>query len=207
MTEKEKAGKGLLYNPNKDPELQQEMLHTRCRLYEYNLLSPDQTEKREVLLRCILHVGKNPCVISPFYCDYGYNIHIGDNFFANTNLTILDGAEVSIGDNVFIAPGVGIYTAGHPMDVERRNEGIEYAYPVSIGSNVWIGAQCIILPGVSIGDNAVIAAGTVVNKDIPAGTLVAGNPCRIVRQIDQKAECLRTDYRPHSHRPSDNSEK
>ena len=196
MTEKGKAAAGLIYDANNDPQLQAEMLRTRTRLHTYNQLSPDREAERDALIRTIVHLGEGGCIISPFYCDYGSNIHIGNDFFANTNLVILDGARVDIGNHVYIAPGVGIYTAGHPLDVRRRNAGLEYAYPVRIGHNVWIGAQCIILPGVTIGDNTVLAAGTVVNRDIPANVLVAGNPCRIVRQLDQEAEELRDDYRP-----------
>ncbi len=182
-TEKQKAAEGLLYNPNHDPELQQEMQQTRCLLHEYNQLSPQQEKERDILIRRILHMGKFGCIISPFYCDYGYHIHIGNNFFANTNLVILDGADVHIGDNVFIAPNVGIYTAGHPLDVTQRNAGLEYAYPIRIGNNVWIGGNVVILPGVTIGDGAVIGAGSVVTRNIPAYTLAVGNPCRVIRNI------------------------
>ena len=135
---------------------------------------------------------ENTVILSPFQCDYGYNIEIGDNFFANVNLVILDGAKVRIGNNAFIAPNVGIYTAGHPFDVKQRNEGLEYAFPVTIGDNVWIGAQACILPGVTIGDNTVIAGGSVVTKDIPANVIAAGNPCRVIREI---TEADRNKYR------------
>lgn len=182
-TEKQKAAEGLLYDANNDPQLQQEMLETRCLLHEYNLLPPDRGEERDRLIRRIVNMGEGGCIISPFYCDYGYHIHIGKNFFANTNLVILDGADVSIGDNVFIAPNVGIYTAGHPLDVEQRNAGLEYAYPIRIGNNVWIGGNVVILPGVSIGDGVVIGAGSVVTKDIPAHTVAVGNPCRVMRSL------------------------
>lgn len=183
-TEKQKAAEGLLYDANNDPELQQEMLQTRCLLHEYNLLPPDRTDERDRLIRRIVHMGEGGCIISPFYCDYGYHIHIGHNFFANTNLVILDGADVTIGDNVFIAPNVGIYTAGHPLDATTRNKGLEYALPVTIGDNVWIGAGVSILPGVTIGDGCVIGAGSVVNRSIPPSTLAVGNPCRAIRHID-----------------------
>lgn len=188
MTEKEKAAKGLIYDANNDSQLQDEMFRTRCKLHEFNTLSPLKVKEREELIHSIVDMQPGGCIISPFYCDYGYNIHIGKGFFSNTNLVILDGAKVTIGDNVYIAPGVGIYTAGHPLDVKRRNAGLEYAYPINIGNNVWIGAQSIILPGVTIGDNAVIAAGTVVNRNVPSGMLVAGNPCRIIREIKQSEE-------------------
>lgn len=183
-TEKQKAAEGLLYDANNDPDLQREMLETRSRLHRYNLLPPEELQQRDELIRSILHMGKKGCIISPFYCDYGSNIHIGDNFFANTNLVILDGAKVTIGDNVFIAPHVDIYTAGHPLDKEQRNAGLEYAYPITIGNNVWIGGHVCILPGVSIGDNSVIGAGSVVTKDIPSGVLAYGNPCRVIRHIE-----------------------
>ena len=195
MTEKEKAGKGLIYDANNDPTLQAEMQQTRCKLHYFNSLPPDKGKERDHLIHSIIDMKEGGCIISPFYCDYGYNIHIGKGFFSNTNLVILDGAEVTIGDNVYIAPGVGIYTAGHPLDVRRRNAGLEYAYPIKIGNNVWIGAQSIILPGITIGDNTVIAAGTVVNCNIPCGMLVAGNPCKIIREINQTEEENREDYR------------
>ena len=199
MTEKEKAAKGLLYDANNDPELQREMLETHCRVADFNNLPLSAVEERDKLLRFIINAGRNCTVISPFFCDYGYNITVGDNFFANVNLVVLDGAKVTIGNNVFIAPNVGIYTAGHPLDVKRRNAGLEYAYPVTIGDNVWIGGNVVILPGVSIGDNAVIAAGSVVTGDIPAGALAMGTPCKVKRIIDQEAEEAREDYMPKKH--------
>lgn len=187
MTEKEKAIKGLLYNPNRDSELLENMEKTSVLLYEYNHQSPLKKDERKKLLKSILkRIGENSEIRSPFFCDYGYNIEIGDNFFANVNLVILDGAKVSIGNNVFIAPNVGIYTAGHPFDAQQRNNGMEYAYPITIGNNVWIGANVAILPGVTIGDNSVIGAGSVLNKDIPANVLAVGNPCRTIRKIDDK---------------------
>ena len=179
-TEKEKAAEGLLYNANHDSELQDEMKRAKCVLFKYNQLPPDQEEEKDRILTSFLgKKGKNTVILSPFQCDYGYNIEIGDNFFANVNLVILDGAKVRIGNNAFIAPNVGIYTAGHPFDV-------------TIGDNVWIGAQACILPGVTIGDNTVIAGGSVVTKDIPANVIAAGNPCRVIREI---TEADRNKYR------------
>ena len=171
MTEKEKAAEGLLYDANNDPQLQREMLDAHCRVAEYNAVPFTDAGKRDKLLRSLINAGSNCTVLSPFFCDYGYNITVGDNFFANVNLVVLDGAKVTIGNNVFIAPNVGIYTAGHPLDVARRNAGLEYAYPVTIGDNVWIGAGVSILPGVTIGDNSVIGAGSVVTRNVPAGVV------------------------------------
>ena len=128
---------------------------------------------------------QNFWIEQPFLCDYGYNIEIGENFYANYNLIVLDCAKVTIGDNAFIAPNVGIYTAGHPLTAEQRNSGLEYAYPITIGNNVWIGAGVHICPGVTIGDNAVIGAGSVVVKDIPPHALACGVPCKVVRYITE----------------------
>lgn len=187
MTEKEKCRAGLLYDANYDEELLADREKAKELLYDYNLLRPSQKEEKKQLLQTLLgRTGEQVIIEPPFACDYGYNIEIGENFFANMNCVILDGAKVRIGDNVFIAPNVGIYTAGHPLDVEQRNKGLEYAYPVTIGNNVWIGAGVHILPGVTIGDNVVIGAGSVVTKDIPSDVLAVGNPCRVIRQIENK---------------------
>ena len=140
-------------------------------------------------VRCLLRVNllqklfDDFLIEQPFNCDYGYNIRIGENFYANVGCTILDVAPVTIGDNVMLAPNVNIYTAGHPLDAEIRNSGLEYAYPVNIGNNVWIGGNVTIVPGVTIGANTVIGAGSVVTKDIPANVVAVGNPCRVVRKI------------------------
>lgn len=184
MTEKEKAARGLLYDANYDATLTAEREKCQNILYEYNQTSPAQQEKRKKLLHTLLgKTGVNFIFTPPVWFDYGYNIEIGENFFANTNLVILDAAKVIIGDNVFIAPNAGIYTAGHPMEIEQRNQGLEYAKPITIGNNVWIGGHVAILPGVSIGDNTTIGAGSVVTKDIPANVLAVGNPCRAIRQL------------------------
>lgn len=183
-TEKEKAQNGELYDANNDPQLLMERDACKILCFEYNTLHPSKKEEREKLARKIIGITKGSFLIEqPFFCDYGYNIEIGENFFANHNCTILDGAKVSFGDNVFIAPGCGFYTAGHPFNVEQRNSGLEYALPIKIGNNVWIGAQSVILPGVSVGDNSVIGAGSVVTKDIPANVVAAGNPCRVLKSI------------------------
>lgn len=184
MTKAEKAASGLLYDANYDEELLRKRDEARLKLYTFNHTPVANKVVRDEILHSLFgRHGKNIILEGPFYCDYGYNIEIGENFYANVNLTILDGARVTIGDNVFIAPNVGIYTAGHPLDAGRRNKGLEYAYPVTIGNNVWIGAGVTILPGVTIGSDSVIGAGAVVLRDVPERVLVAGNPARIVREI------------------------
>lgn len=185
MTEKEKCQQGLLYDANYDKELLADREKAKEVLYDYNRLRPSQQSEKTQLLKSFLgKTGEQLIIEPPFACDYGYNIEVGENFYANVNLVILDGAKVCIGDNAFIAPNVGIYTAGHPLDAEERNQGLEYARPVTIGHNVWIGAGVSILPGVTIGNNAVIGAGSVVTKDIPDSVLAVGNPCRVVKEIE-----------------------
>ena len=186
MTEKEKMLAGLLYDANNDRNLIKERLVCKDKIFNYSRLRPSDLMLRKTLLLEIPgKTGENFIIEQPFYCDYGYNISVGENFYSNFNLVILDEATVTIGDNVFIAPNVGIYTSSHPLDAEQRNLGLETAYPVRIGNNVWIGAGVQILPGVSIGNNSVIGAGSVVNKSIPANVLAVGNPCRVVREIEE----------------------
>lgn len=186
MTEKDKAKVGMLYDANYDKALIDERDRCKNICHIYNNLPPSQLKERFEVLRSLLgSTGKTFQIEQPFYCDYGYNISIGENFFANMNCVILDGAKVTFGDNVFVAPNCGFYTAGHPLDIARRNKGLEYAYPITVGNNVWIGANVAVLPGVTIGDGAVIAAGSVVTGNIPAGVLAAGNPCRVIKKIDQ----------------------
>ena len=177
-TEKMKAKAGKLYDANYDAELLKEREICADITYELNRLRPSQTKERMEILRKLFGKTKgNFTIVSPFFCDYGYNIEIGENFFMNMDCVILDGAKVKFGDNVFVAPQCGFYTAGHPLDVAKRTAGLEYALPITIGNNVWIGAHVSVLPGVSIGDNTVIGAGSVVTKDIPANVLAYGNPC------------------------------
>lgn len=186
MTEKEKGAAGLFYNPNYDEELTREREWVKDRCFEYNSILPSKREERKAKMREILGGTKGEFLIeSPFNCDYGYNTFVGENFYANHNLVILDTARVTIGDNVFFAPNCGIYCAGHPIDKDERNEGIEYALPVTIGNDVWIGGNVVILPGVNIGSNVVIGAGSVVTKDIPDGVIAVGNPCRVLRPITE----------------------
>jgi len=184
MTEKEKMFMQMLHDANNDKELIKERVRAKDMCYEYNNLKPSDVKNQEKLLRKLLGKTKDKfCIIAPFWCDYGYNIEIGENFFANHNCIILDGGKITFGDNVFIAPDCGFYTASHPIDYERRNQGLEYAYPITVGDNVWIGGGVKVMPGVTIGDNVVIGAGSVVTKDIPENVVAAGNPCRVIRQI------------------------
>ena len=166
--------------------LEEERIENRKRIYEYNNLPPEQWDRKTELLKNILgKTGENVHINAPFHCDYGYNIEVGENFFANYNLIILDVAKVKIGDNAQIAPNVSIYTAGHPVHPDSRNSGYEYGIDVTIGDNVWIGGNAIIMPGVTIGDNVVIGAGSVVTKNLPDNVIAAGNPCRIIREITE----------------------
>ena len=185
MTEKEKVKAGKLYNPNIDKELTEERVLAKDLCYEYNRIKPSDIEnRREIIKKIIKTSNDNFLIEQPFMCDYGYNIEIGNNFYSNHNLIILDGAKVEFGDNVFIAPNCSFYTAGHPINIEERNEGIEYAKPIKVGTNVWIGGNVIVLPGVTIGDNVTIGAGSVVTKDIPSNVIAYGNPARVIKKID-----------------------
>lgn len=185
MYEKEKMLAGELYDANYNEELIKERYVAKDKCYNYNNLKPSDLDKREKAMREILgKTGKTFTIEQPFMCDYGYNIEIGENFYANHNLIILDGNKVKFGDNVFIAPNCGFYTAGHPLDAKRRNESLEYAKPIEVGNNVWIGGNVVVLPGVKIGDNVVIGAGSIVTKDIPSNVVAVGNPCKVIKEIE-----------------------
>lgn len=187
MNEKEKALKGLLYDANNDPLLIQERIKAKDLCHTYNQLLPSNVKARKEIITELFGKTEETFWIEPsFWCDYGYNIEIGNNFYANHNCVILDCAKVTFGDNVFIAPNCGFYTAGHPIDVEQRNAGLEYAYPISVGSNVWFGGNVIVMPGVTIGDNCVIGAGSVVTRNIPSDVIAVGNPCRVLREITEE---------------------
>ena len=186
MNQKERMLANLPYKAWMDG-LEEERIDCKMKTFEYNNTFPDKrTERKELIRKIVGKIGEEFNIESPFQCDYGYNIEIGENFYSNHNLIILDVGKVRIGDNVQIAPNVSIYTAGHPVHPESRNSGYEYGIDITIGDNVWIGGSVTILPGVTIGDNAVIGAGSVVTKDIPADVIAAGNPCRVIRKITEE---------------------
>ncbi len=164
--------------------LSEERLENKKRVYRYNNLSPEAVEEQNALIRQILgKTGRYVHIEAPFHCDYGYNIEVGENFFANYNFTVLDVGRVRIGENAQIAPNVSIYTAGHPVHPDSRNSGYEYGIGITIGDNVWIGGNACIMPGVTIGNNVVIGGGSVVTRDIPDNVIAAGNLCRVIRSI------------------------
>lgn len=171
------------YNPVFDAAMQQ----CKDACYRYNLLHPnDRSAQKQVLKNLLGKMGEEITIMPPFWCDYGYNIEVGEFFFANHNTTIMDGAKVKFGDHVFIAPNCTFTTAEHALDAQMRKDGIEIAKPITIGNNVWIGAGAVILAGVTIGDNTVIGAGSVVKKDIPANVVAVGVPCQVLRKITEK---------------------
>lgn len=166
--------------------LPEDRLENKKKLYAYNSLSPEEENKMDGLIRLILgKAGGHAHIEPPFYCDYGKNIEVGKNFFANYNCTILDVGKVVIGDNVMFAPNVSIYTAGHPVHPDSRNSGYEYGISITIGNQVWIGGNTVINPGVTIGSNVVIGAGSVVTRNIPDNTIAVGNPCKVLREISE----------------------
>jgi len=174
---------GMEYNAA-DPGLLEELNRCRGIIFKYNQTNPMDMEARTGILAGFLgRMGRNCNIVPPFYCDYGAQVEVGDNFFANYNLTILDEGRVLIGDNVFLGPNVSIYTAVHPVDPVKRNSLIQSTKRVVIGSNVWIGGGVMILPGVTIGDNVTIGAGSIVVNDIPSDSVAVGNPCKVIRQI------------------------
>lgn len=186
MTEKEKCQNGKLYDANYDDTLLKERTICKDLCFEFNNILPSEVKKQnEILKKLIGKINGEFVITAPFFCDYGYNIEIGENFYTNHNCVVLDGAKVKFGDNVFIAPNCCFSTAGHPIDSKKRNEGLEYAYPITIGDNVWFGASVVVMPGVTIGNNSVIGAGSIVNKDIPESVIAVGNPCKVLRKISE----------------------
>lgn len=171
------------YNPDYEAEIKK----AKEKCYRYNQLSPNDYEAQQEILKELLgNMGKNTVITPPFWCDYGYNITVGDYFYSNHNMIIQDGVKVTFGDNVFIAPNCCFTTAEHAIDPEMRKAGVEIAKPITVGNNVWIGAGSTVLAGVEIGDNAVIGAGSVVKKSIPSGVVAVGVPCKVIREITEE---------------------
>lgn len=182
-TEKQKMLAGKAYQAG-DAELSKERIKAREIIFDFNGLAPKFIKQRKELLKKLFGKTEKMFYIEPpFRCDYGYNIEIGDYFYANFNLVILDCAKVSIGKNVFIGPNVSFYTAGHPIHSHLRNQNYEWAKEITIGDSVWIGGNVVINPGVKIGGNVVIGSGSIVTKDIPNNVFAAGNPCKVIRQL------------------------
>lgn len=181
MTEKEKRDAGELYDPS---ALLDELNRSKELCFDYNNLRPSDSEgMRRLLMRLLGRVGKNTFIQPPFWCDYGYNIETGRNFYANHGCVMLDCAAIKFGDNVFVGPGCGFYTAGHPLDAGLRRTGLEYAKPITVGDDVWFGGGVKVMPGVTIGGGTVICAGAVVTRDIPSGVMAGGVPARIIKEL------------------------
>ncbi|MEJ8735548.1 sugar O-acetyltransferase [Mediterraneibacter sp. ICN-202921] len=187
MSEKQKCQSGVLYDANYNKNLVEERNRCKDVCFAFNNCLPSRKEHRKNIIKPIFGKADDTFQIeSDFWCDYGYNIELGRNFYANHGCIILDEAKVMFGDNVFIGPNCGFYTAGHPIDPQLRVKGLEYAKPITIGSNVWFGGNVVVMPGVMIGDDVIIGAGSVVTKDIPTGVIAVGNPCRVLRKITEE---------------------
>lgn len=185
MTSKERRERQLLFIPDEDDWAR--MKRARKLLHRLNSMDPSDFDSiRKTVIELFGKSDETTFLNPPFYCDYGSNIFVGSNCFINYNCVMLDNAEIRLGDNCMIAPCVSFYTAGHTLYPDARNKGYEYGVPITVGNNVWIGGNTVICPGVSIGDNAVVGAGSVVTKDVPAWTLAAGNPCKPVRLITRE---------------------
>lgn len=196
MTELQKMLSQRLYQAN-DPELAELRKKAQDMCFEYNAVPPSDVEAKHRIMNQLL--GKTHQIYeirSPFWCDYGSNIEIGENFFSNFNLSVIDCGKVIFGDNVMIGPHCCISAAGHPLDAGRRNDGFEYAYTTVIGDNVWLGSGVHVMPGVKIGANSVIGAGSVVVKDIPENSLAVGNPCKVIRTITEEEKARNWDKIP-----------
>ena len=190
MTYLEKMKSGALYDCSMESvphELQEKADACKELLYNFNHSRPGETEKRtEILQKVLAEMGENCYIEPPFYANWGCHLHVGNHFYANFGFTIVDDTDIYIGDNVMIAPHVTLATGTHPICPELREQVYQYNLPIHIGNGVWIGAGAVILPGVTIGDHSVIGAGSVVTKDIPAGVVAVGNPCRVMREIDDR---------------------
>lgn len=203
MTEKEKQAAGVLYDANYNEELLAQLMACKDICFQYNLTPPSQLEGKKGLLRELFGETKGEfTIMPPFWCDYGSHIQLGKNFYANHGLVLLDSAAVVFGDNVFVGPNCGFHTAGHPIDSGRRNQRLEYAWPITVGDNVWFGAGVQVMPGVRIGSNVVIGAGSVVTRDVPDNVVAAGNPCRVLRSISEQ-DTLREYHFPGLNTPAE----
>lgn len=189
MKDSEKQHSGLVYNPA-DPEILKEQMKRLDMLYEYNATRPIEPEKRQKLLKEMFEeIGENCYIEPPFHANFGGKfVHFGKNVYANFNLTLVDDTTITVGDYTMLAPNVVLATAGHPILPSLREKGYQYNLPIKIGRNCWLGAGVIVLPGVTIGDNTVVGAGSVVTKDLPANVVAVGNPCRVLREIGEKDE-------------------
>lgn len=186
MSEQEKMLAGMLYTAQ-DPELVAAHRRALRLTQRYNATGEDQAEEREALIQELLgSFGEDGVIMPPFRCDYGSQIEIGDHFFANYDCLFLDVCPITIGSHVMLGPRVCLYTAAHPLSCEVRDTGLEYGKPITIGNSVWIGGNVIVNPGVTIGNEVVIGAGSVVTHDLPDGVIAAGNPCRVLRRINDE---------------------
>lgn len=187
MTEQEKRDLGLWYDANYDPSILQEREHADMLCFQFNATAPNQKERQqEILSQLLPKSDKDVVILPPFYTDYGYHCIIGEGSFFNHGAYLMDCAPITIGSHCFIGPNCGMYTAIHPMLPKERNQGLECAKPIMLGDNIWLGGDVTILPGVTIGSGSVIGAGSVVTKDIPAGVLAYGNPCRVIRPLTEQ---------------------
>ncbi len=187
----------MLYDAAHDADIVRGRIESQELCFTYNALRPSQTAEREAMIRKhFKKTGKRFLIEQPFHCDFWERVSIGEDFYSNYNLVILAGNLVEIGDHVMISPDCGLYAAGHPFDPETRNLGLEYAWPIRIGNNVWIGGGVRIMGGVTIGDNVVVAAGSIVTRDIPPGVLAGGNPCRVIREISKQDDEKYRSYFP-----------
>ena len=186
MTQLEKIHSGNIYNPA-DDEIMELQLQCLDKLYDFNMTRPTQLDKREEMLKGMFaEIGENCYIEPPLHSNWGgKHVHFGKNVYANFGLTLVDDTHIYVGDYTMIAPNVVIATAGHPINPELREKAYQFNLPVHIGRNCWIGAGALIMPGVTIGDNTVIGAGSVVTKDIPANVIAVGNPCRVLREIGE----------------------
>ncbi|MDD8048252.1 MAG: sugar O-acetyltransferase [Thomasclavelia sp.] len=186
MDDKEKMKQGMWYDANNNPEIVKDRYNNFDLCFELNQTKPsDMNTKNDILTKIFGYLPDNLEIVTPFICDYGKNIHLGSNVFINCNCYLMDGASISIGSNVFIGPYCGFYTAAHPIEYKKRNQGLEKALPITIKDNCWFGANVSVMPGVTIGSGCVIAAGSVVTKDMPDNSMIAGVPAKVIKEIKQ----------------------